>query len=76
MPQRDKRVRIENAERVVYPLVGFTKREVVEFYTRVAHFMLPHLRGHPVTKVARDLAGSRHRVALGAPWLREPSRIQ
>jgi bifunctional non-homologous end joining protein LigD len=33
----------------MYPAVGFTKGHVIDYYTRVAPAVLPHLRGRPLT---------------------------
>ena len=33
----------------MYPAVGFTKGEVIDYYTRVAPALLPHLRERPLT---------------------------
>jgi bifunctional non-homologous end joining protein LigD len=33
----------------MYPAVGFTKGEVIDYYTRVAPYLLPHLRDRPLT---------------------------
>jgi bifunctional non-homologous end joining protein LigD len=33
----------------MYPATGFTKGELIDFYTRVAPVLLPHLRGRPLT---------------------------
>jgi bifunctional non-homologous end joining protein LigD len=33
----------------MYPAVGFTKGEVIDYYTRVAPALLPHLRNRPLT---------------------------
>ena len=33
----------------MYPEVGFTKGQVIDYYTRVAPVLLPHLRGRPLT---------------------------
>jgi bifunctional non-homologous end joining protein LigD len=33
----------------MYPATGFTKGELIDFYTRVAPALLPHLRGRPLT---------------------------
>jgi bifunctional non-homologous end joining protein LigD len=40
---------LSNLDKVMYPEVGFTKGQVIDYYTRVAPVLLPHLRGHPVT---------------------------
>jgi len=40
---------LTNLEKVMYPTVGFTKAQVVDYYTRVAEWILPHLKNRPVT---------------------------
>jgi bifunctional non-homologous end joining protein LigD len=40
---------LSNLEKVLYPSVGFTKGQVIDYYTRVAPALLPHLRGRPLT---------------------------
>ena len=40
---------LSNLDKVFYPEVGFTKGQVVEYYTRVAPVLLAHLRGRPLT---------------------------
>lgn len=42
-------VKITHPERVVFPAIGLTKGELVEYYRRVAPHALPHLRGRPLT---------------------------
>ncbi len=44
-----RRLRLSNREKVLYPDAGFTKGELIDYYTAVAPFLLPHLAGHPVT---------------------------
>lgn len=34
---------------MLYPAANFTKGEVVEYYTRIAPYILPHLKDRPVT---------------------------
>jgi bifunctional non-homologous end joining protein LigD len=41
-------VEVSNRGKVLYPDDGITKGELVDYYRRVAVFMLPHLRGRPV----------------------------
>lgn len=43
-----RRVALTNLEKVLYPS-GFTKGQVIEFYIRLADYVLPHLQGRPIT---------------------------
>jgi bifunctional non-homologous end joining protein LigD len=43
------RVSLSNLDKVLYPDAAFTKGHVIEYYTRVAPVLLPHLRGRPLT---------------------------
>ncbi len=40
---------LSNLDRVLYPQPGFTKGQVIDYYTRVAPVLLPHLSGRPLT---------------------------
>jgi bifunctional non-homologous end joining protein LigD len=40
---------LSNLDKVLYPEVGFTKGQVIDYYARVAEALLPHLRGRPLT---------------------------
>jgi bifunctional non-homologous end joining protein LigD len=40
---------LSNLDKVMYPETGFTKGHVIDFYTRVAPALLPHLRDRPLT---------------------------
>jgi bifunctional non-homologous end joining protein LigD len=44
-----RRLSLSNLDKVMYPEVGFTKGQLIDYYTRVAPVLLPHLRGHPLT---------------------------
>ena len=46
-----RRLRLTNLDKVMYPDTGTTKGEVIDYYSRVASAMLPHLRGRPVTRI-------------------------
>ena len=46
-----RRLELSNLDKVLYPAVGFTKAQVIDYYTRIAPVMLPHLSGRPVTRV-------------------------
>ena len=45
----DRRLSLSNLDKVFYPEVGFTKGQVIDYYTRIAPAVLPHLRGRPLT---------------------------
>ncbi|WP_410633240.1 DNA ligase D [Amycolatopsis sp. cmx-4-83] len=45
----DRRLTLSNLDKVLYPADGFTKGEVINYYSRVAPVLLPHLAGRPVT---------------------------
>jgi bifunctional non-homologous end joining protein LigD len=42
-------LRLSNLGKVLYREPGFTKAEVIDYYSRVAPVLLPHLRGRPAT---------------------------
>ena len=44
-----RRLNVSNLEKVLYPSAGFTKRKVIDYYVRVAPFLVPHLAGRPLT---------------------------
>ena len=44
-----RRLSLSNLDKVMYPETGFTKGQVIDYYTRVAPALLPHLRGRPLT---------------------------
>lgn len=46
-----RELRLSNLDKVLYPESGATKAAVIDYYTRVAEVMLPHLRNRPLTMV-------------------------
>jgi bifunctional non-homologous end joining protein LigD len=42
-------VEVSHPERVVFPEIGLTKGELVDYYVRIADAIVPHLRGRPLT---------------------------
>jgi bifunctional non-homologous end joining protein LigD len=44
-----RRLSLSNLDKVMYPEVGFTKGHLIDYYTRVAPALLPHLRDRPLT---------------------------
>jgi bifunctional non-homologous end joining protein LigD len=45
----ERRLSLSNLDKVMYPSVGFTKGQVIDYYTRIAPALLPHLRNRPLT---------------------------
>ena len=45
----DRTLRLTNLDKVFYPKVGFTKGQMIDYYTRIAPALLPHLRDRPLT---------------------------
>jgi len=44
-----RKLKLSNLEKVLYPVTGFTKGQVVDFYVRIAPVLVPHLAGRPLT---------------------------
>ncbi len=44
-----RRLSLSNLDKVFYPATGFTKGQVIDYYTRIAPVLLPHLRGRHLT---------------------------
>jgi bifunctional non-homologous end joining protein LigD len=44
-----RRLQLSNLDKVLYPSDGFTKGEVINYYSRIAPVLLPHLAGRPLT---------------------------
>jgi bifunctional non-homologous end joining protein LigD len=42
-------LKLSNLAKVLWPAAGFTKGQVIDYYTRVAPALLPHLRDRPLT---------------------------
>ncbi|MFH8250329.1 ATP-dependent DNA ligase [Microbacterium sp. B2969] len=45
-----RRLRLTNLDKVLYPETGTTKAEVIDYYSRIATTMIPHVVGRPVTR--------------------------
>src|SRR5438034_4059858 len=44
-----KKLAVSNLNKVLYPKVGFSKGQVIDYYIRIAPVLLPHLRNRPLT---------------------------
>jgi bifunctional non-homologous end joining protein LigD len=47
----DRTLSLTNLDKVLYPSVGFTKAEVIDYYLRIAPVMLPHIRDRVMTRL-------------------------
>jgi len=71
----DRKVKLTNLDRVLYP-TGFTKAEMIAYYTAVAPAILAQLRDRPVTRIRypEGVTGERFfekNTPAGAPeWVR------
>jgi len=43
-------LKLSNLDKVLYPAVGFTKKDVIDYYVRIAPAILPHLAGRALTR--------------------------
>ncbi|HEX8003138.1 MAG TPA: non-homologous end-joining DNA ligase [Mycobacteriales bacterium] len=44
-----RQLTLSNLDKVLYPQAHFTKAEVIDYYSRIAPVLLPHLKGRPLT---------------------------
>jgi bifunctional non-homologous end joining protein LigD len=44
-----RKLPVSNLQKVLYPKAGFTKGQVIDYYIRVAPYLLPHLKDRPLT---------------------------
>jgi bifunctional non-homologous end joining protein LigD len=44
-----RQLKLSNLDKVLYPEAGFTKGQVIDYYTRIAPVLVPHLTGRPLT---------------------------
>jgi bifunctional non-homologous end joining protein LigD len=44
-----RKVKLSNLDKVMYPEVGFTKGQVIDYYSRIGPAAVPHLRGRALT---------------------------
>ncbi len=42
---------LSNLDKVLYPRAGFTKGEVIDYYSRISPYLLPHLEGRALTRI-------------------------
>lgn len=44
------RLRLTHLDKVMYPETGTTKAEIIDYYSRVADFLIPHAKDRPATR--------------------------
>src|ERR1700716_4127439 len=44
-----KKLAVSHLNKVLYPKAGFTKGQVIDYYIRIAPYLLPHLKDRPLT---------------------------
>jgi bifunctional non-homologous end joining protein LigD len=47
----DRDLELSNLDKILYPAAGFTKGEVLDYYTRIAPVLLPHLADRALTRI-------------------------
>jgi bifunctional non-homologous end joining protein LigD len=45
-----RHLKLSNLEKLLYPAAGFTKKDVIDYYARIAPAMIPHLAGRALTR--------------------------
>lgn len=43
-------LKLSNLQKVLYPATGFTKKDVIDYYVRIAPAILPHLKNRALTR--------------------------
>jgi bifunctional non-homologous end joining protein LigD len=44
-------VELSNLDKVLYPQAGYTKGEIIDYYTRISPYLLPHLADRALTRI-------------------------
>lgn len=68
-------VRLTTLDRVLFPEVGYTKAQLVDYYVRMGPVLLRHLAGHPVTlhrfpEGVEGVSFFQTRAPSHPPWIR------
>ena len=45
-----RHLKLSNLEKVLYPATGFNKKDVIDYYVRIAPAIIPHLAGRALTR--------------------------
>ena len=75
-----RRMRLSSLDKVMFPVTGTTKAQVLDYYARIAPVLLPHLAGRPVTRIrfphgVGDVQFFEKNIPAGTPaWVRRAGR--
>ena len=45
-----RQLKLSNLQKVLYPVTGFTKKDIIDYYVRIAPAILPHIAGRALTR--------------------------
>jgi bifunctional non-homologous end joining protein LigD len=71
-----RHLKLSNLDKVLYPATGFTKRQVIDYYARIAPVLLPHLAGRALTMkrypegVEQEFFFEKNAPAHRPPWVK------
>lgn len=74
-------VRISNPQRMIDKSIEFTKRDLVDYFERIAPWLLPHLKGRPVALVRApdgidgELFFQKHSARLSIPFITQHEKL-
>ncbi len=71
----DRELTVSNLDKVLFPVAGFTKGELIDYYAKVAEVMLPHIEDRPLTMkrypdgVEKSYFYEKHVPSHAPPWV-------
>ncbi len=78
----DRRLSLSNLEKDLFPAYGFTKGQILEYFRRIAPFILPHLQGRALTfkrypeGVDKDFFYEKRCPSHRPPWVKTAEILQ
>jgi len=68
-----KNLTLSNLDKILYPRTRFTKGQIIDFYTSISRYLLPHLKDRPITlKRYPDGVGGQYFYEKNAPSFTPP----
>src|SRR6266516_3555269 len=46
-----RQLELSNLDKVLYPAAGYTRGEIIDYYTRVSPVLRPHIQNRPLTRI-------------------------